>query len=157
MLKHKFSLLITVFILAISCSAPSNEAEELFEEIINSEIEKELIVLMNEYRRSKGLGKLSVNYVAQKYASQHNTYMISINKISHDNFQERASQLSAETNAVLVAENLAKDYDNANDAFEAWLNSPGHKDNIEADFTHTGISAKKDALGNYYYTQIFFR
>lgn len=157
MLQNKFSLLITVFVLVISCSTPSNEAEELLEETINSEIEKELIVLINKYRTSKGLVRLSVDSVAQKYASQHNTYMISINKISHDNFQERASQLSAETNAVLVAENLAKDYDNANDAFEAWLDSPGHKENIETNFTHTGISAKMDAEGNYYYTQIFFK
>ena len=39
----------------------------------------------------------------------------------------------------------------------AWLNSPGHRKNIEGDFTHIGIGVVKNDAGVYYFTQIFLK
>ena len=57
----------------------------------------------------------------------------------------------------MVAENVAKDYDTALEAFEGWYNSSSHKKTMEGDFSHTAISVKKDELGNYYFTQLFYK
>jgi uncharacterized protein YkwD len=43
----------------------------------------------------------------------------------------------------------------AKEVVEGWLNSPGHKRNIEGDFTLTGIGVAKNNKGIIYYTQIF--
>jgi len=40
---------------------------------------------------------------------------------------------------------------------DGWLNSPGHKKNIEGNFTLTGIGYARDHKGNIYFTQIFSR
>ena len=32
-----------------------------------------------------------------------------------------------------------------------------YKKTMEGDFTHTGISVKKDEQGNYYFTQLFYK
>ena len=83
--------------------------------------------------------------------------MISKGSISHDNFSARASNIASEVGAEYVAENVAKDYDTAVTAFENWLASSSHKKTMEGEFTHTAVSVKKDADGNFYFTQLFFR
>ena len=56
-----------------------------------------------------------------------------------------------------VAENVAKDYDSAIEAFDGWLNSSSHKKTMEDNFTHTAVSVKVNNAGDFYFTQIFFR
>ena len=53
--------------------------------------------------------------------------------------------------------NVASGYPTAKSFINNWLNSSGHKANIEGDFTHIGIAAIKDSHGRYYYTQLFYR
>ena len=60
-------------------------------------------------------------------------------------------------NAKAAGENVAFGYATGETVMEGWLNSPGHKANIEGNFTHIGIAAIKDENGRYYYTQLFFR
>jgi uncharacterized protein YkwD len=57
----------------------------------------------------------------------------------------------------VVAENVAKDYDSAVEAFVGWLNSSSHKKTMEDNFTHTAVSVKVNGAGDFYFTQIFFR
>jgi uncharacterized protein YkwD len=45
----------------------------------------------------------------------------------------------------------------AREVVDGWLKSPGHKRNIEGDFTLTGIGIASDKQGNIYFTQIFSR
>jgi len=40
---------------------------------------------------------------------------------------------------------------------QGWINSLGHKANIEGYFTHIGIAAVKNSQGVYYYAQLFYR
>ncbi len=157
MLRIKFfSILFFIFLLT-SCSSSTSDNEELFEKIVILEMESELMVLVNEHRVCKGLNKLQLSSSAYKYATQHNSYMIDKGEISHDNFSERAIKLSAETNAFLIAENVAKEYEKATEAFNSWMNSPGHRKNLETNYTHTGISVMMDNRGDYYFTQMFYK
>ena len=53
-------------------------------------------------------------------------------------------------------ENLAFGFDTADDAVEAWMNSPTHRDNIEyPDFTRVAISIYRDDDGTCYWAQEF--
>lgn len=40
-------------------------------------------------------------------------------------------------------------------AVEGWLNSSGHRRNIEGNYNLTGIGVAKNSQGAYYFTQIF--
>lgn len=122
-----------------------------------TEVEQELLNTVNDHRLSLGHNALEYNSVAYTYANAHNDYMIAKGAINHDNFSKRASDISAQVNAEFVAENVAKDYSSASEAFKGWLNSSSHRKTMEGDFTHTAVSVKKDAEGKLYFTQIFFR
>ncbi len=121
------------------------------------EVEQELLGIVNDHRNSMGLNSLEFSDVAYEYANQHSEYMISKASISHDNFSSRASNISTQVNAEFVAENVAKDYLDASEAFQGWLGSPNHKKTIENEFTHTAVSVKIAQDGTLYFTHIFYR
>ncbi|MEX0273444.1 MAG: CAP domain-containing protein [Flavobacteriaceae bacterium] len=148
--------LFMVFVLG-SCSKevlPETETGGV-ESIV--EMEQEVLSLVNEYRAEKGMGALQFSEVAYKHASDHNDYMVSKGKLSHDNFSARASKISISANAQHVGENVAKDYYSAEDVLQAWVNSPNHNKTLTDTFTHTAISVKKNTEGTLYFTQLFYR
>ena len=149
-------LILFVFILG-SCSKESIENSNIIEAENAIEVENELLNVVNDHRVSLGYTSLQFSAVAYDYANQHNDYMVANGSISHDNFSSRASKISSEVNAEYVAENVAKDYKTAFEAFEKWLSSPNHIKTMEGEFTHTAVSVKKDANGNLYFTQLFYR
>ena len=156
MRKHYVVLAVFISVLG-SCSKESAAPLDVVEKKNITEVEQQLLKTVNEHRVSKGLNVLEFNSVAYEHANTHTDYMIALGAINHDNFKVRASEISARTDAEFVAENVAKDYTTASEAFQGWLNSTNHKRTMEGDFTHTAVSVKKDADGNRYYTQIFFR
>ncbi|UWX54801.1 CAP domain-containing protein [Maribacter litopenaei] len=123
----------------------------------NVQLEQELLTVVNDHRNSLGLNQLEFSVVAYKYANKHTDYMISKGSLSHDNFSARASSINSEVTVQMVAENVAKDYDTAMEAFEGWYNSSSHKKTMEGDFTHTAVSIKKNVQGEFYFTQLFYK
>lgn len=158
MLRRQY-IIISILILSLtgSCSKESAEPLVVVRALSSPEVEQELLGLVNAHRMSLGYSSLEFSPVAYEYASAHTDYMIASGTLNHDNFNTRASGISQEVNAEYVAENIARDYDTALQAFNGWLESSGHRTTMEGDFTHTAVSVKKDASGNYYYTQLFFR
>lgn len=150
-----------------SCATSSPEEEEaLFEngntpldnEVITaSSSELELLDLVNEHRTANGFSQLEFSAAAYPEATDHTNYMIAEGKLSHDNFDKRASKIAQKTKAKVVSENVAKDYDSGLEALNGWLASKDHKKTIEGDFSHTAISIKQDASGSTYITQVFFK
>jgi uncharacterized protein YkwD len=59
--------------------------------------------------------------------------------------------------AKKVGENIAFNYNTPQAVLDAWLNSPIHKQYIEGDFTHFGISIRLNSEGKKYYTNIFMK
>lgn len=154
--------------LAVSmCSTtPSSEEEQDYTEALlgNEKVtvdpvsmEQNLLDLVNDHRASIGENVLQNSPSSYKYAEEHNQYMISKNKLSHDNFNDRATKIAAETNAISVSENVARYYTSAEKTLEGWLNSSSHKEAMEGDFTHTSLSVQLDKDGRPYYTQIFLK
>ncbi|RZS91958.1 cysteine-rich secretory family protein [Aquimarina brevivitae] len=128
------------------------------QQVVNeTAITVEILDLINEHRNSIGLTPLQSNTTAVELAISHSQYMINQQAISHDNFDQRAQVLQDQLNATGWAENVASRYGTAEGVVNGWLSSPGHKRNIEGNYTHTGIAAVKDANGYIYYTQLFYR
>ncbi|MGB5356665.1 MAG: CAP domain-containing protein [Eudoraea sp.] len=152
-----FAVSVLFVILAGSCTSESIEDTNNPQAVNIVSLEQELLGIVNSHRKSLGYSDLVVSIVAYEYANSHNDYMITNGSLSHDNFSARASGISSKVNAEMVAENVAKDYSSAKLAFESWLSSPDHRKTMEDDFTHTGISVKKDLNGRLYYTQLFYR
>ena len=123
----------------------------------HSTLEAELFDLINTYRESIGLNEMVFESTTYYYAGLHTDYMIKKGNTSHAKFGERAEKISKRTGAVFVAENVARNYDTIEDAFDAWLDSPGHRKNIEGDYNYSAISIRPNSNGDLYFTQIFFR
>lgn len=155
-------LALTIVLIMVSCSSNSSDGISSNESIITTynynETELKLVTLINNYRQSIGLNTLEViNHISFK-SEEHNIYMIEHNLVNHDYFQERSDNLILVLGAERVGENIAYNYKTAENAFSAWLNSSGHRANIEGDYTHFGIAVTTDNLtGKKYYTNMFIK
>lgn len=157
-------LFITVIFTMNSCSSDSSETqtvETTTQKMVTytyNTSEIETMKLINEYRVSVGLNVLGkIDFISLK-SEEHNNYMIANNVVSHDGFISRSGNIIKVLGAKKVGENIAYNYSTAQSALNAWLASPGHKENIEGDFTHFGIAIKENsATGKKYYTNIFIK
>ena len=120
--------------------------------------ELESMKLINDYRVSIGLNALEkINYVSVK-SDEHDQYMIENNVVNHNDFVARSEEIMKVFGAKSVSENIAYNYCTPKAALDAWLNSPGHRENIEGDFTHFGIAVRENPVnGKKYYTNIFVK
>lgn len=158
------SLLFVGFIcLLASCSTDevneTNEIANLENEITvenNNAFSQEIFLLVNAHRETLDLPPFSNHNLAKEEAINHTGYMIINNKVSHDNFFERSEYLKA-NGADAVSENVAYGYRTAQSVLEGWLNSDSHREAIEGDFTHTGISVAQTENGINYFTHIFLK
>ena len=146
----------------VSCSNDSSEdlapENKLITNYNSTTDEIELARIINQYRVSIGKNQLEiVNHISYK-SQEHNTYMIDNNVVNHDYFESRANNIIQVLGAVKVGENIAYNYSTPNSALIAWLNSPGHKANLDGDYTHFGISISVNpTTGKKYYTNMFMK
>ena len=155
-------MFVVIFITMNSCSADSAEGsnstttEALVTNYSYNDSEIETMKLINYYRLSVGLNALEkINHISFK-CEEHNNYMIANNVVDHNDFTSRSNNIISVLGAKKVGENVAYNYKTSEAAVRAWLDSPGHKENIVGDFTHFGLSITIDAkTGKKYYTNIF--
>ena len=118
----------------------------------------QVLALVNDHRRSIGKPPLAMNQVIWEQAYGHSQNM-AIKKVpfGHDGFEARISAIRAALGSGGSAgENVAMGYLSAASVVSAWLNSPGHRANIESNATRTGVSAVKSSTGDWYFTQVFY-
>lgn len=149
-------LVLFVFILG-SCSKESIDDTPNIEAANVVALEQEVLDIVNSHRLDLGARTLVFSPIAYEYANKHTDYMISKGSLSHDNFSSRASSIASKAEVQRVAENVAKDYRTAQEAFMGWYESTNHKNTMEGDFTHTAVSVKEDENGKFYYTQLFYK
>ncbi|MCC9065869.1 CAP domain-containing protein [Flavobacterium piscisymbiosum] len=164
MKKMMCAMMFVVISIAMnSCSADSAEGtdnstttETLITNYAYNDSEIETMKLINDYRVSIGLNALEkINHISFK-CEEHNNYMIANNVVDHNDFTSRSNNIISVLGAKKVGENVAYNYKTSEAAVRAWLDSPGHKENIVGDFTHFGLSVTTDAkTGKKYYTNIF--
>ncbi|HWK07225.1 MAG TPA: CAP domain-containing protein [Puia sp.] len=122
-------------------------------------MENEILRLVNRHRRSMGLKPLQMNGVESSVAAQHSRDMASGRaEFGHTGAKSREKAISRQIGPVLsMGENVAYGERSAKEVVNDWLNSPGHRRNIEGNFKLTGIGLARDRQGTIYYTQIFTR
>lgn len=115
--------------------------------------------IINDYRVSKGLGKLKVSIALTRAANAHSKDMATTGKFSHDSsdgtsFVDRVKKYYP-CNCYL-GENIAVGFDTAATVFTAWKNSAGHDANMRGQYYKViGISRVPNADGRYYWTTDF--
>lgn len=93
-----------------------------------------LTALINEHRKGIGCPTLAWNPVAARVAQQHSDDMVRRNYFTHDTPEgvTPGKRLSdAGVNWTRVAENIAAGQRTARAVFDSWMNSPGHRANID--------------------------
>jgi uncharacterized protein YkwD len=134
-----------------------NAEAELGDNVSYSKMEVTIMDAVNAHRKSLGMNALIKADDITFQADEHTNYMISNNVVNHDNFDKRYRKLVEEIGARAVSENVAYGYHTAEAVFQAWLDSEGHRKNIEGDYTHFGISVEQGPNGRNYFTNIFVR
>jgi uncharacterized protein YkwD len=151
-----------IALLSFSCSTDSVE-EDKMEAIASTYvpqtkiIEVEILELINTHRISSGLSALSDMSTIKAQAYGHTDYMVVQQEVSHDNFYQRKRNLESYVGAKKVGENVAYAYSSSESVVNAWLNSEGHRNVIEGDYTDFDVSAEKDSQGKWYFTNIFVK
>ena len=156
-------LLVAVVFTMNSCSSDSSETPSSSTATMKvmdysyDSSELEAMNLINTYRVSVGLNELQqINHISYK-SEEHDHYMIRNNVVNHNDFVARSENLISVLGAKRVGENIAYNYNSPQSVVKAWLNSPTHKENLDGDYTHFGISIRTNPNGKKYYTNIFVK
>ncbi len=159
-LKNAFFLIVSMLLL--SCApkqAPSVSEPYATEEVAADGMEASILQYVNDHRRAKGLPSLQSNAVTNQQSYQHSKNMATgKTAFGHDGFEKRIETIKKSFGWISASsENVAYGKLSAKEVVKGWLNSPGHKKNIEGNYRYTGIGFYKDRKGVIYFTQIFFR
>ncbi|GAB4118232.1 MAG: CAP domain-containing protein [Thermoflexibacter sp.] len=117
------------------------------------------LLLINNYRQSKGLKALVPLPVIYEECLKHCYDMAEIGNISHDGFDKRMRNIGKSVRFGGSGENVAynsNQHDPALSAFKQWVGSRGHHQNMLGKYTHTGLAVVK-SKDEYYFTQIFIK
>lgn len=120
-------------------------------------LEDQILTLINQHRKAKGLAALANNPVIEAEARRHTVAMASHRSpFGHDGFSYRSKVITSKIQGIrATAENVAYGSKTAQEVVDGWLKSPGHKKNIEGKFRLTGIGVARDEKSVLYFTQIF--
>jgi uncharacterized protein YkwD len=161
MKTFKFNLALIAFIYLLFTSCATDDNGIYFDNVAEvnveySEMELEILNLVNDHRIAKGLTSLEKMNVVSSVAESHTNYMAETGIVSHDHFTERHQKLVNKADAKIVGENVGFGFTTAKGVVDAWLRSDGHRGIIEkASYTHFGISTEQNVEGRNYFTQIF--
>lgn len=125
--------------------------------IDTSTMAKAVLFYVNQHRQSVGLPPLQLNTTLCDIARNHSINMADGTvPFSHDGFEERVSEawklIPPQSPA---AENIAEGVKSAKAVVNLWLRSPGHRRNIEGNYTIMGLGIATNEKGIVYFTQMF--
>lgn len=132
-------------------------------ESVNSKIrslEEETIAKINAYRVSKGFSALLPSDEIANIARTHSANMETGDvPFGHTGLDQRLELIAKVMTVESVAENVAYNMgmsDPIQTAVEGWIESAGHRKNIEnASYNRTGVGIVINNEGEYYLTQLF--
>lgn len=157
---QKISLL-ALWIGFLSCSPKtvgSVSANTEKETVVVAGMERSILQYINQYRRSLGKPSLQLSSIASDQAYRHSRNMANRKTgFGHEGFDNRMETIKKNVGWISAsAENVAYGKLTAREVVQGWLNSPGHRKNIEGDYLYTGIGVYRDAKGILFFTQIFY-
>ena len=125
-------------------------------------LERRAAELANAYRVRLGLRPLAYDPRIAEIARGHSAGMAAGRvPFGHGGFDARVAELRALLPLTGVAENVAfrgpPEPALADSVFQGWVDSPGHRENLEGPYDRTGIGVALAPRGVAYFTQIFVR
>ena len=134
------------------------------EKILYDKMKEELLLLVNNERKEKGLSILLNNIKLDKIAQIHSNGQFKCMEMSHsgcpldpkdkETLVERVNCTDYDWRRI--GENVAYGYRSSKSVFDAWMDSPGHRENIlNPNFKDIGIGIKGEFLNDIYWTQVF--
>jgi len=128
------SLMVTACEPAEGLSMPEGELAPLIQEFVT---------LVNAHRQSVGCEALAWHAPAAQVAQEHSEDMVARGYFDHTNPDGQSPFDRLHAAGIffrLAGENIAAGYQTAGAVLDGWLNSPGHRANIEnCEFTHHGL------------------
>ncbi|HUU82461.1 MAG TPA: CAP domain-containing protein [Phycisphaerae bacterium] len=119
-----------------------------------------ILELVNQERVQAGLAALAHNAVLEAQATQYACEMIHYEYFSHINpftgteLEDRTAEFGYVY--VWIGENLAAGQPTPEEAFDGWMNSEGHRDNIlHPGFTELGVGVRTGGDYGIYWVQEF--
>jgi uncharacterized protein YkwD len=124
----------------------------------------QVVQLVNDHRTAMGLGALSVASTLTASAEWKSLHMAGTNYFAHDDqappvartVAQRLDACGYPSGSAGWGENIAYGYTTAAAVMDAWLNSSGHRANIEnPSFKTIGVGVARNGSGPRYWTQNF--
>lgn len=152
-MKNRLIFAFLVFIL-LSLQACSQTTEQISGE---AQLQQSVLDYVNQYRKTKRLAPLKMMPLITSEALKHSKNIADGRvEFGHDGFEGRADRLMSQIElSNAIAENVAYGKFSAQEVVNRWIQSAGHRKNIEGKFTLTGIGIVRRADGYLYFTQIF--
>ncbi|MBW4441440.1 MAG: CAP domain-containing protein [Plectolyngbya sp. WJT66-NPBG17] len=146
---------------ASGVTTSQNPAFQIAQASSIAEMERAIFNEINKYRANKGLRPLVWNDEIAKQAREHSRNMAKkIVPFGHQGFEQRAKALNNSIQSRGTGENVGwvmSRRDPSGKVIDAWIKSQKHRENIEGEFSMTGIGIGLSAMGEYYFTQGFVR
>lgn len=124
-------------------------------------LENEVIRLVNVERAKAGLQQLTQNWELSRVARYKSQDMIDKGYFAHNSPTYGSPFKMMESFGIrfsAAGENIAMGQQSPAQVMNAWMNSPGHRNNIlSPSFTQIGVGLAKDKKGRMYWTQMFIK
>lgn len=146
-----FTFISVIFISFSSCGQSYQQTSE------EETMQQSVLDYVNQYRKTKGLAPLQMQLVITAESYKHSKN-IATGKTSfgHDGFEQRATRVMKQiSQSNAIAENVAYGKFSAQEVVNRWIQSKGHRENIEGKYTLTGVGIYRRNDGYIYFTQIF--
>lgn len=126
---------------------------------IHTDYQKQILYYVNQYRVKHHLSALKMSNTISTEAAKHSHDMANKSMpFGHTGYNGRIKRLYTKFEQCRGgAENVAYYKLNAKKLVDAWIASPGHRQNIVGNYNLTGIGIAYSKKGWAYYTQIFLR
>jgi uncharacterized protein YkwD len=129
---------------------------------LNTGFAGEVLTLINQHRASIGEAPLTSDWALTDSAQWKSMNMSGFNYLDHPDdpigrsVEQRLLDCGYPASTSGWGENIAEGYSTPSSVVQAWLNSPGHRANIEdAGYRTTGIGVAETSQGVFYWTQEF--
>lgn len=155
-----FVLSFILFAIACKTGSTSSSASPSKDKVVPlSGMEDKILYYVNQHRKEVGKPPLQMLNAASAEAAKHSSNMASRKTgFGHDGFETRIATIRKSFGTVsAAAENVAYGQLSAKEVVDGWINSSGHRKNMEGSYTYTGIGVAKDRSGTIFFTQIFLR
>jgi Uncharacterized protein with SCP/PR1 domains len=157
---YSITILIGAIILFSSCAQENvffkdNEEEETVNSSNASEIEKQVVKIVNDERAKLKLASLKIDESLMKSCDIRAMELLT--KFSHDRPDGTSCFTAIEIPYKAAAENIAAGQNSSEDVMKSWMNSDGHRKNILGEsYTHLGVGCYE--YGNkLYWVQLFIQ